>query len=194
MSSWPSSSTMDCALDVVVLDDQQPLGARGGEVLDPVERGFQALGGGRLDEVGEGAVRQAVLALFFQRDDLHRDVARGRVELELVEHRPAEHVGQEDIERDGRRAGTAGPATGPARPCVATMPLKPLSRAKPEQDARVVRVVLDDEQHGVARRRSRRGRPRCAPRARSAGRSARATWRLACSCWPASILALSGPV
>ena len=52
-------------LDVVVLDDQQPLGARGGEVLDAVERRFQALGGGRLDEVGEGAVRQAVLALLF---------------------------------------------------------------------------------------------------------------------------------
>ena len=88
-------------LDVVVLDDQQPLGARGGEVLDAVERRFQAFGGGLLDEVGEGAVREAVLALFFQGDDLHRDVARGRVELELIEHRPAEHVGQENIERDG---------------------------------------------------------------------------------------------
>ena len=96
-------------------------------------------------------MRQAVLALFFQRDDLHRDVPRRRVELELVEHRPAEHVGQEDIERDGRRAGTAAPATGPCAPLVATMPLKPLSRARPEQDARVVRVVLDDQQHGVAR-------------------------------------------
>ncbi len=58
---------MDCALDVVVLDDQQPLGAWGGEVLDAVERRFQALGGGRLDEVGERAVCEAVLAFFFQR-------------------------------------------------------------------------------------------------------------------------------
>ena len=100
-------------LDVVVLDDQQPLGARGGEVLDAVERRFQALGGGRLDEVGEGAVREAVLAFFFQGDDLHRDVPRGRVELELVEHRPAEHVGQEDIERDGR--GVELPGEGEAQ-------------------------------------------------------------------------------
>ena len=76
MSSWPSSSTIDCALDVVVLDDQQPLGARRGEVLDAVEGGLEAVGGRRLDQVGEGAVRQAVLALFLQRDDLHRDVAR----------------------------------------------------------------------------------------------------------------------
>ena len=91
------------------------------------------VGGRLLDEVGEGAVRQAVLAFFFQRDDLHRDVPRGRVELELVEHRPAEHVGQEDVERDGRRAGTAGRARAPIAPLVATMPLKPLSRARPSR-------------------------------------------------------------
>ena len=76
MSSWPSSSTIDVALDVVVLDHQQPLGARRGEVLDAVERRLQAGGGRRLDEVGERAVRQAVLALLLERDDLHRDVAR----------------------------------------------------------------------------------------------------------------------
>ena len=35
-------------------------------------------------------------------------MARGRVELELIEHRPAEHVGQEDIERDGRGAELPG--------------------------------------------------------------------------------------
>ncbi len=54
----------------------------------------------RLDEVGECAVRKPVLPLLFQGDDLHRDVARGRVELELIEHRPTEHVGKEDVERD----------------------------------------------------------------------------------------------
>ena len=88
-------------LDVIVLDDQQPLGARRGEVLDAVERRVKSVGGRLLDEIGEGAVRKAVLALFFERDDLHRNVARGWVELELVEHGPAEHVGQENIERDG---------------------------------------------------------------------------------------------
>ena len=78
-------------------------------------------------------MREAVLAFFFHGDDLHRNVARGRVELELVEHRPAEHVGQEDIERDGRRGGTAGRATRPSAPLLATMPLKPLSRARPSR-------------------------------------------------------------
>ena len=37
MSLSPSSSTIDCAFDLVVLDDQQPLGARSGEILDAVE-------------------------------------------------------------------------------------------------------------------------------------------------------------
>ena len=61
-------------------------------------------------------MREPVLALFLQRDDLHRDVARGRVELELVEHRPAEHVGQEDIERDRGRAELPGQRQPHARP------------------------------------------------------------------------------
>ena len=136
-------------LDVVVLDDEQPLGARGGEVLDAVERRFQALGGGRLDEVGEGAVREAVLAFFFQGDDLHRDVARGRVELELVEHRPAEHVGQENIERDGR--GVELPGEGKAQRALGgDDALEALVARQAQEDARVVRVVLDDEQDGVA--------------------------------------------
>ena len=86
----------------IVLDDQQPLDVRGGEVLDAVEGGLEPLGGRRLDQVGERTVREAVLALLVDGDDLHRDMTRGRVELEIVQHRPAEHVGQEDIERDGR--------------------------------------------------------------------------------------------
>ena len=43
-------------------------------------------------------IESLVLALLLQRDDLHGNVPHGRVELELVEHRPAEHVGQEDVE------------------------------------------------------------------------------------------------
>ena len=103
-------------LDVVVFDDQEPFGARRGEVLEAVEGGHEALGGGRLDEVREGAVGEAVLAFFVDRDDLHRDVPRGRVKLEIVQHGPAEHIGQEDVQRDGSRGGTAGPAKDPLRP------------------------------------------------------------------------------
>ena len=67
------------ALDVVVLDDQEPFGARGGEVPEAFEGGLDALGGRRLDEVRERAVGEGGLALLVDRDDLHRDVPHGRV-------------------------------------------------------------------------------------------------------------------
>ena len=53
-----------CALDVVVLDHQQPLRVRRDVSLDAVERAPRGPSVvGRLDEVRERAVRQAVLAL-----------------------------------------------------------------------------------------------------------------------------------
>ena len=59
------------------------------EVLDAIEAGFQAFGRGRLHQVREGAVRQAVLPLFLDREHLHRNVPGRRIELEVVQHRPA---------------------------------------------------------------------------------------------------------
>ena len=156
---------MRLALDVVVLDDQQPFGARRDEVLDAVERCFQCLGGRRLDQVGKRAVRQAVLPLFLQRDDLHRDVPRRGIELEVVEHGPAEHVRQEDVQRDRRRAGIGGPATGRGA-AGGDDALEALVARQPQQDARVMRVVLDDQQDRVARLRCRsRSSGMCSSRA-----------------------------
>ena len=83
---------------LVVLDDEQALGVRLDERLELVERALELAGRRRLDEIRERAVRQAVLALLLDRQHLHGDVARARIELEVVEHRPAEHVGQEHIE------------------------------------------------------------------------------------------------
>ena len=57
----------------------------------------------RLGDEGERAARQAVLTVLVERDDLNRDMPRQRVLLELAEHGPAEHVGQEHIERHGGR-------------------------------------------------------------------------------------------
>ena len=48
-------------------------------------------------------MRQPVLALLFDRQHLHRNVAGAGVELEIVEYRPAEHIGQEYIQRDRGR-------------------------------------------------------------------------------------------
>ena len=84
---------------LVVLDDQQPLAARLGVFLDLRQRFRDALGRGRLVDKGERAARERMLAVLVQRDDLHRNVPGKRVVLELAQHGPAEHVGQEHVER-----------------------------------------------------------------------------------------------
>jgi hypothetical protein len=88
--------------DFVVLDNQQPLSARHGEVSEAVECGDKPLGSRLLDEIGKSAVRKPVVALFFQSNDLNRNMARRRIELEVVQHSPPKHVGEENIEGDGR--------------------------------------------------------------------------------------------
>ena len=70
--------------DVVVLDHQQSFRARDRKVLDAAERRFQSFRGGRLDEIGKSAVSKSMLPFLLQRHDLHGDMTRGRVELELV--------------------------------------------------------------------------------------------------------------
>ena len=108
-------------------------------------------GGRRLHQVGERAVREAVLPLLLDGEHLHRDVARARVELEVVEHRPAEHVRQEDVERDRRRQVLAGEGER-LLAAVGDDGLEPLAARDPQQDARVVRVVLDDQERPCRRR------------------------------------------
>ena len=76
-------------------------------------------------------------------------MARGRVELELVEHRPAEHVGEENIERDGHGMELPGERKA-QRAFGGDDALEALVARQAQQDARVMRVVLDDEQDGVA--------------------------------------------
>ncbi len=62
-----------------------------------------------------------------------------------------QHVGQENIERDGGRLVLAGQREGGVA-AIGDDALKPLSRAKPRRDARVIRVIVDDEQRLVALR------------------------------------------
>ncbi len=113
----------------VVLDDQQALAARRGVFLDARQRRVDAFGRRRLGDEREGAARQRVLAVLVERDDLHRDVPRQRILLELAQHRPAQHVGQEHVERDRGRLELLGKIERVA-PRVATSTLKPLSRAR----------------------------------------------------------------
>ena len=138
------------ALGRIVLDDEQLPRPRLGEALDAVERRFDAVGRQRLVEIRERAALEPVLALLLDRADLHRDVARRRVLLQLREHRPAEHVGQEDVERHRGRLVLARERErfGAAH---RDEPLEAVVAREREQRARVVRIVLRDEQHGVAR-------------------------------------------
>jgi hypothetical protein len=88
-------------LDVVVFDDQQALSMRLHIRLDPVERVLEVLCRCRFHEVGKRSVRQSVLPLFFDRQHLDGNVPGRRIELQVVQHRPPEHVRQEDVEGDG---------------------------------------------------------------------------------------------
>src|SRR5579885_3402618 len=85
-------------LDGIVLDHQEAPLARLGEFLDARERFLDALPRGRLIDEGKGAAGEPVLPVLVERDDLHRNVPRQRVLLELAQHVPAEHVGQEHVE------------------------------------------------------------------------------------------------
>ena len=88
-------------LGAVVFHNQQALAARLGIFLDARQCGFDPLGRGRLGDEGECTARHPVLAIFVQRDDLHRNVPGQRILLELAQHGPAQHVGQEHVERHG---------------------------------------------------------------------------------------------
>ncbi len=132
----------------IVLDHQQLANARRGEFLDAVERRLQPLGGRGLVHEGERAALQAVLALFLDGEDLHRDVTRRGVALQLVEHRPAEHVRQEHVERDRRRAMLAREAQA-FHAGLGDDRLELRVAREVEQHLRVVRIVFDDQQHAV---------------------------------------------
>ena len=90
-----------------------------------------------------------VLAILVERDDLHGDVPRQRILLELAEHGPAEHVGQEYVERHRRRLELLGEIerVGAAR---GDQHLEALVAGEVQDDAGVMRVVLDDQQDAVA--------------------------------------------
>ena len=131
--------------------------------LDAVERVLEVLGRRRLDQVRERAVREAVLPLLLDREHLHRDVPRRRIELQVVQHRPAEHVGQEDVERDRGRQVLARERQRRLA-AVGDDALEALVAREAEQHARVVRIVVDDEQRRGRPRGCRRGRRRRPPR------------------------------
>src|SRR5215471_11042564 len=83
-------------------------------------------------------------------EDLHRNVARLWVTLQLIQYRPAQHVRQEYIERDGGRRVLANQRQG-VRTGARQQYLEAAGTSQVDQDARIVRVVLYHEQDGVLR-------------------------------------------
>ena len=89
------------------------------------------------------------MPIFIEREHLHRNVTRGRILLEMVENRPAKHVGQEHIERDCRRI-------------VLVRQRQSLCSVGGDQDfesfvarkiaeySGIVRIIFDDKQYRVA--------------------------------------------
>src|SRR5262249_11686664 len=129
--------------------DEQALATRRCIALDPRDRGFETLRGRRLAQERERASREPVLTIFVERDDLHRDVPRFRILLQLVEDGPAEHIRQEHIDRH---------RSGPLLPRYRTR-IDATSRhddfescvaGAVDDDACVMRIVLDDEERWIA--------------------------------------------
>ena len=139
------------ALDLVVLDDEQTLAARARIALDARKRLLEALGGGGLLHERECAAREPVVPVLVERDDLHGNVPGRRILLELAQHRPAEHVRQEDVERDRGRMVRARERER-LRAARRDQHLESLVLGGAHHQAREVRIVLDDEHHAVAGR------------------------------------------
>ena len=95
-------------LGIVIFNHKQsfPTGTR--VRLDFVQCIRQPVGRSRLRYKRERSTCQALLAIFIEGEHLHRNVPSRGVLLEVVQYRPTQHVGQEDIERNGNWVVLAG--------------------------------------------------------------------------------------
>src|ERR1700679_2924281 len=87
------------ALPRIVFDNQKLLASWGRVLADASDRGCQAFGRGRLGDKCESPMRQTVVPVFVQGKHLNRYVAGSWILLQMIQHRPAEHIGQRHIER-----------------------------------------------------------------------------------------------
>ena len=135
----------------VGLDDQHAPLAAGNEIAQLVEHAVEHVAAlDRLGQEGDRARGERPAAGLVGRDHADRHVPRRQVVLQPLQHAPAVDVGQEDVERDRRRACTRGPRRSAAAPSDVTSPLKPLLAGRVEQEPGKADVVLDDQQHAIA--------------------------------------------
>ena len=81
-------------------------------------------------------------------DDVHRNVAGGRIVLQAVQNGPAGHVGKIDVQRDGAGLELARQRQGGA-PRSATSAFNAAIVRQVHQDAREGDVVFDDQQRRI---------------------------------------------
>ena len=96
------------ALDLVVLDHQELLQAAVDELAHGVEDLAQRVLVRRLGLESQGALLQRPLRLVRHRDHVDGDVAGRGIVLQPVEHAPAVHVGQADVQGDRARLQLPG--------------------------------------------------------------------------------------
>ena len=129
MSSCPSNSRMlirSAALSSTISSRLR----RGRYRLDAGQRLVESLARGRLVDERKRSARQAVLSIFVEWSAIWTGTCLRRPGLvELAQDLPAEHVGQEHVERDGGRMILRGEVERLAA-ATATSTLKPLSRAR----------------------------------------------------------------
>jgi hypothetical protein len=138
------------ALHLVVFDHEQVAHRLLDEAGDPVEGAVERVGADRLLQVRDRALAQPALPLVHARHDVHGDVARGGVVLELVEHGPAVDPRQRDVERDRVRPVLLGELER-GLPVGGDEGLESLVARHAHQHAREVDVVFDDHDDAVPR-------------------------------------------
>ena len=148
------------ALAVVVLDDDEVLDAAIDEAAEIAEGLLERLLRGRLLQEGHGAELEARACRWSSAEMMWMGMWRVLgVVLEAIEDRPAVGVGQPQVERDG--GGLVLAREREARVALERDDDLEAARARRvAQDAREVRIVLDDEQHAVAELELRRDRRR----------------------------------
>ena len=154
---------------VVVLDDQHAAQALCENFASSrCSASTSSLALDRLERVADRAQLERLVRVVGDRDDVHRDVARARVALELVEHGEAGVIGQVDVEQDRARPIAARRGAALRRRCARR---RTGSRARAPGRAGSRRSAGRPRRRGcrrasasAARGRRRRRRPRAAPR------------------------------
>ncbi|MNF80876.1 hypothetical protein D3C84_631290 [compost metagenome] len=103
----------------------------------------------RFDQVGECPATLSADTVVIARDDLYRDMPRGEVALELLEHRPPAHVRQVQVQADEQR-GVALHQRQRIRSARRDDGLEALAARSGQQQAGDPAVALEDQQYPIA--------------------------------------------